>query len=254
MTLGTAGRRVVAERFSSEHSGRALFAAYRSVALVSTLARRGASPPPPQEGAVDTQIGPAWFCYESARLFAKRAARKIRCWIAKREVGRLRRNPRPLLERVRRARTILMVCHGNIIRSPFAAELAKQALNGKRRVEIASAGLQAKPGNAVPPRALRMASGRRIDLASHTASPLTSELVATSDLILVMDIPQLVTLRQRFPDARNRTFLLTCLAPDTPLEVADPVDGDEGMFHRCFEHITRATRPVIRAIAAAHAE
>jgi glycosyltransferase involved in cell wall biosynthesis/protein-tyrosine-phosphatase len=253
MTLGTAGRRVVAERFSSERSGRALLAAYKSVALVSTLSRRGASRPP-QAPAVEAQIGPAWFCYESARLFAKRAARKIRYWIAKREVRSWRRNPGPLLGRVRRARTILMVCHGNIIRSPFAAELTKQALNGKRRVSIVSAGLQAKPGNAVPPRALRMAGGRHVDLASHTASPLTSELVAMSDLILVMDIPQLVTLRRRFPEARQRTFLLTCLAPDTPLEVADPVDGDEGMFHRCFEHITRATRPVVRAIAAAHAE
>jgi hypothetical protein len=62
-----------------------------------------------------------------------------------------------------------------------------------------------------------------------------------------------VTLRRRFPEAGARTFLLTCLAPDTPLEVADPVDGDDAVFRGCFEHITRATRPLIRAFApAAH--
>jgi len=37
---------------------------------------------------------------------------------------------------------------------------------------------------------------------------------------------------------------LTSLAPDTPLEVRDPVDGDESVFHACFDHITRAVRPL----------
>jgi protein-tyrosine-phosphatase len=220
---------------------------------VSSLVRRAVHAPAPQQ-AVECQIGPAWFCYESVRIFGSRARRKIEYWIARQAVRRIRRNPRPLVEKLRRAHTILIVCHGNIIRSPFAAHLVKQGLNGHGRTSIASAGLEAVPGNSVDPRALRMAAGRRVDLAHHTASPLTSELIARSDVILVMDIPQLVKLRRRFPEARSRAFLLTCLAPDTPLEVADPVDGDEGMFHRCFEHIARATRPVIRALAAAHAE
>ena len=142
-----------------------------------------------------------------------------------------------------------MVCHGNIIRSPFAAQVVKQAVNGTRSVAVASAGLEAVPGKPAHPRALQLANARQIDLGCHTAMRITPELVAASEVIFVMDIPQLVTLRRRFPEAGRRTFLLTCLAPDTPLEVADPVDGDDSVFHGCFEHITRATGPLIRAFA-----
>jgi protein-tyrosine-phosphatase len=180
----------------------------------------------------------------------ERASRKVAHWVARRSMCRLRRHPGAVAARVRSARRLLMVCHGNIIRSPFAAHVVERAVNGSTPVAIASAGLDAVQGRPAHPTAVQMATTRHIDLASHAARPITRELVAESDLIFVMDIPQLVTLRQRFPEAGTRTFLLTCLAPDTPLEVADPVDGNDVVFGGCFEHITRATRPLIRALGA----
>ena len=63
-----------------------------------------------------------------------------------------------------------------------------------------------------------------------------------------MDVPQLVALRQRFPDARAKTFLLTCLAPDEPLEIADPVDGDDLAFQGMLRHISRAAEPIPRLL------
>jgi protein-tyrosine-phosphatase len=74
--------------------------------------------------------------------------------------------------------------------------------------------------------------------------------VAASDLILVMDVPQLVALLRRFPEAGGKTFLFTCLAPDVPLEVKDPVNGNRSMFDACFDHITRAAAPLVGAITA----
>jgi protein-tyrosine-phosphatase len=180
----------------------------------------------------------------------ERASRKVTYWVARRAMCQLRRHPAPVAARARSARRVLIVCHGNIIRSPFAAHVVERAVNGSGAVAVASAGLDAVPGKPAHPRAVQVATARQIDLACHTAKPITPQLVAESDLILVMDIPQLVTLRQRFPEAGTRTFLLTCLAPDTPLEVADPVDGDDLLFRGCFDHITRATRPLIRAFAA----
>jgi protein-tyrosine-phosphatase len=73
--------------------------------------------------------------------------------------------------------------------------------------------------------------------------------VAKSDVIFVMEIPQLLALRRRFPEARAKTFLLSCLAPETPLEIRDPVDGNESVFEACFDHITRAVRPVIGVLS-----
>jgi hypothetical protein len=64
-----------------------------------------------------------------------------------------------------------------------------------------------------------------------------------------MDIDQLRVFRQRFPEARPKTFLLTCCAPDSPLEIRDPVDGDESAFQACFDHITSAVHPIIRVLS-----
>ena len=162
---------------------------------------------------------------------------------------RLRRNPASVVARARCAQNVLMVCHGNIIRSPFAARVVKQAVNGSRSLSVASAGLEAVAGRPAHPTAIQLATARHIDLGGHAATRITPELVAKSDLIFVMDIRQLVTLRRRYPEAGPRTFLLTCLAPNTPLEIADPVDGNDAVFHRCFQHITRATDPLIRAFS-----
>jgi protein-tyrosine-phosphatase len=177
------------------------------------------------------------------------ATRRIRHAIERYQVTRIRRSPAALVEALRAGQNILVVCHGNIIRSPFAAYLLEQSLGRQPRVSIASAGLEATPGQPPHPRALRQAAERRIDLSAHAASRIERERVAASDVIFVMDIQQLLALRQRFPEARRKTFLLTSLAPETPMEIRDPVNGDESVFHACFDHITRAVRPLAGVLA-----
>jgi protein-tyrosine-phosphatase len=105
------------------------------------------------------------------------------------------------------------------------------------------------PGKPPHPTALLTAAARRVDLSSHAASPVDPGSIAKSDVIFVMDIPQLVIMRRRFPEARAKTFLLSCLAPETPLEIRDPVDGDESVFQACFDQISTAVRPVVRLLS-----
>jgi glycosyltransferase involved in cell wall biosynthesis/protein-tyrosine-phosphatase len=248
--VGARGRQLVEQRFTQERCGRALLTAYRSVALIPRIHTRrpgeGRSHTAGRSDASARPIGPLQLCGGLARGAAAYAARKVAHWGAKRAMKRLRRNPAPIAARARRARNVLMVCHGNVIRSPFAARIVKQAINGTGSLSVASAGLEAVAGRPAHPTAIELANARHIDLGGHAATRITPELVAKSDLILVMDIRQLVTVRKRYPEAGQRTFLLTCLAPNTPLEVADPVGRTDVMFHRCFEHITRATSPLIR--------
>ena len=49
----------------------------------------------------------------------------------------------------------------------------------------------------------------------------------TADVVLVMEVSQLVVVRRRFHGAREKTFLLSSLAPDVALEIRDPVGKDE---------------------------
>lgn len=225
--MGTEAKRVVAAEFSHERGAAAVVDLYRSIALRQ----------PRRSGVM--ALGSAF----TRRVF-EYAVRKTHHAIERRQVNQLRRSPSAVVDALKAGKNILVVCHGNIIRSPFAAFLLGQSLGDRPRVSIASAGLEALPGRPAHPTALRQAAERRVDISSHAASRIERDAVTNSDVIFVMDIAQLLLLRRRFPDAGGKTFLLTSLAPDTPLEIRDPVNGDESVFHACFDHITRAVRPL----------
>jgi protein-tyrosine-phosphatase len=184
-----------------------------------------------------------------ARKALEYGARRVHHAFERWQMHRIRRRPTALRNALKDGKNILVVCHGNIIRSPFAANLIAQALGEEARVSIASAGLEAMPGREAHPAALATAATRRVDLSAHAASRLDVALVARSDVIFVMEIAHVLALRQRFPEARAKTFLLSCLAPETPLEISDPYDGDQSVFEACFDHITRAVRPVVGALS-----
>jgi glycosyltransferase involved in cell wall biosynthesis/protein-tyrosine-phosphatase len=240
-------RRTVEERFSHEQSGRALLAAYRSVALIPKIrnhrheGREGDEGHEAENVLADRRDRRGFFLRGLGHL------RHLRVVWTRLAMGRMRRNPARITACLRSARSVLIVCHGNIIRSAFAARVVEAALNGSP-VSIASAGLEAVQGRAADPMALRIANARGIDLNGHTASRLTPELVAASDVIFVMEADHVVTMRRRFPEAAGRIFLLTCLAPGISLDIADPFDGAASQFHACFDQISRAASPIIRAL------
>jgi len=178
-----------------------------------------------------------------------KAANTVHRWIAAWQMMRVRRNPRPLVHALHSAQTVLVVCQGNIIRSPFAARLVAHAATGERRLSVRSGGLGAVAGKPSHPSAVLTATKQRIDLTDHHAAPLDEQIVRTSDVIFVMEVRHLLEMRRRFPDAAAKTFLLTCLAAETPLEIQDPYNGDLSRFEACFDHITRAVHPIARTLS-----
>ena len=151
-------------------------------------------------------------------------AARIYLWRLLRDALRRRRCVLP-----RQVRSVLFVCHGNIIRSAFAQkQFEKQMLT--RPICARSAGLSAKQGKSADPRAIAAArSLYGLDLSSHSASPLTSKQVAEADAIFVMDRRNEAQLLQRFPGAAHRVFLLAQFANSSHthrnLEIADPYTG-----------------------------
>ena len=243
--LGAQAKRVVAEEFSHERSGGTLMDVYRSVTATS-LADGRCRPRQPSRA----NISGAGLCWGLARKLLDYGARTVSYAVERRRMNRIRRNPAALRKALRSADSLLIMCHGNIIRSPFATHLIKHALADRSPVSVVSAGLEAVAGKPTHPTALVTATARSIDLSGHHASPVVPDRVAASDVIFVMDIPQVVAMRRRFPDARGKTCLLTCLAPELPLEIDDPVNGDEAAFQACYDHISRAVRPIVRTLSA----
>jgi len=238
------GRQTVEQAFSCTQNGQALTRVYTEV--VSDQGVRDGSVPAPHV----TRPGAPGLILQVVRSLAWRVAHRLARARGRRRMARIRQRPEALHAAFHSARSLLVVCHGNIIRSAFAERLLRHALGSRTQPTIRSAGLFAISGNPAHENALAPAMTRSINLGGHVASPLTSDCVAASDLILVMDVWQLVELVRRFPEAREKTFLFTCLAPGVPLEVQDPVNGDRAMFEACFDHITRAAAPLVHAIKA----
>jgi protein-tyrosine-phosphatase len=214
---------------------------------------------PTHEGLSHTVYGrpynlDTWsLCRELARGLAvyswQRISYSVVAALERRRMNRIRRHPVAPIAALRSARRLLIVCHGNIIRSPFAARMIAQAMASRPFVSISSAGLGVVPGMPSHPTAVQIATALSVDLSDHTASPVSAEAVAASDAIFVMETDHLVTMRKRFPEARAKTFLLACLAPGTPLEIQDPFASDEAEFRVCFDHISRAVHPIVSVLS-----
>jgi len=140
------------------------------------------------------------------------------------------------------------LCQGNVIRSVFAAHLLSAALEGRRAVSVRSAGLATVPGWRAHPRVVARCQALNIDLRNHASVAVTETMVRAADVVLVLEVPQLVAVRRRFFRARRKSFVLTCLAPDAPMEVEDPAGKDEATVDACLGHITQALKPMIEII------
>jgi protein-tyrosine phosphatase len=103
---------------------------------------------------------------------------------------------------------VLMICMGNICRSPTAAgvlreRLRKAGLAG--RIEVDSAGTHADwhAGEQADARARKHASARGYDLSAHRARRVSDEDFERYDLILAMDWDNIAALEARCPPERR---------------------------------------------------
>ena len=141
-------------------------------------------------------------------------------------------------------RSILVVCHGNIIRSPMAAALlrTRTAALASGALLVSSAGTHASADAPADPRAIVAAQELGIDLRSHRAQRLTHALVQQADLVIGMDFVNEATIIALAPEAGNKTFLLGrfCDASEIPsLEIDDPYSGEIADVRGCYATLDR---------------
>lgn len=120
--------------------------------------------------------------------------------------------------------TILVVCIGNICRSPMAEYFLKQEYPD---LYIESAGISGLNGHAADEKASLCMQRFGIDMSKHIAKKLNAELIKKADLILVMSHNQQKHIEQTWPFAKGKTFRLGHWQSKN---IADPYQHDQTVF------------------------
>lgn len=150
---------------------------------------------------------------------------------------------------------VLVVCLGNICRSPMAASVLQGELERRglqTRVEVDSAGTHgAHAGERADRRAVQLTSGRGYPhILSERSRRVTGADYERFDLILAMDRHNLARLRERCPPEHHHKLhlFLAFAGVDEAGEVPDPYYGPAEGFEVVLSLIERAVPGVIERL------
>ncbi|MBB3229744.1 low molecular weight protein-tyrosine-phosphatase [Halomonas stenophila] len=136
-------------------------------------------------------------------------------------------------------RRILVVCVGNVCRSPVAEARLRRALPDR---DISSAGLGALVDRGVEPTAREFAEADGLDVSEHQARQLTPDMLQEADLVLVMTEGQRRAVAELAPAALGKTMLLGRWLDDGQgREIPDPYRKSREAFVHVHHLLAEAT-------------
>ncbi|WP_460709857.1 low molecular weight protein-tyrosine-phosphatase [Lysobacter terrae] len=137
-------------------------------------------------------------------------------------------------------RRILVVCLGNVCRSPIAEYVLRERL-AARDITVESAGIGAEEGAPIDPFALQVLSRHGIDASRHVARRLDRAMLERADLVLLMEHAHLAYVRSRVPSAAGKAFLLRKWhdGEDVPDPFGQPIQAFEQVYATVELGVTR---------------
>jgi protein-tyrosine phosphatase len=179
---------------------------------------------------------------------------------ARRVAARLARLPDPWLHGLRRKAAvarlpdhiseILIVCYGNICRSPYAAAALAREM-GPAGPVIRSVGFFG-PDRPSPDRALEVARERQLPLDSHRSTVISAPVAASADMVLVMESNHARQVTTQYGVPGTRVFLLGDFDPERIVlrAIPDPYGKEAAVFDACYARIERCIGSLVSAIRA----
>ena len=124
--------------------------------------------------------------------------------------------------------SILVVCTGNVCRSPIAEGLLRDALTqrfGEHAPHVTSAGTAGWEGEGAMKESVAAAAERGTDISGHVARKVTGIMVEHAALVVTMATEHRDALSRFSPDTAHKTFTLKELV--RLLEHLSPMDPTE---------------------------
>jgi protein-tyrosine phosphatase len=133
---------------------------------------------------------------------------------------------------------VLMVCLGNICRSPLAEGLLKSKIDSNQ-IFVDSAGTGAyHVGNLPDPRSIEVAKNHLLDITDQRARAFSSADFDQFDYIYVMDASNysdVLKLAVNEVQKSKVKMILEELQHDSGMEVPDPYYGGDGGFEHVYQ-------------------
>jgi protein-tyrosine phosphatase len=148
---------------------------------------------------------------------------------------------------------VLLVCTGNVCRSPMAEGLLRKMLREHNRhgeIVVESAGTFPLDGSPASTEAIETAAEDGVDIRGHVARSLSARLVDRSDLILTMEPGHIEDLVASFSGAGSKTFLLTLFGDvrGDQLGVPDPIGLGVETYRAVYRMIKQSLEAAIPKI------
>jgi protein-tyrosine-phosphatase len=146
------------------------------------------------------------------------------------------------------SRLLLVVCTGNICRSPMAegllrTRLAAEGLDGWR---IESRGLHAVVGRPATAEAVRALEELGLDIRAHRGRQMSVKDARAAELILALETWQRDAIRQMVPEAPGKVQLLTHYQAEGPdRDIEDPYGTPYRFYCSCRGEIEQAVEAVV---------
>jgi protein-tyrosine phosphatase len=132
---------------------------------------------------------------------------------------------------------ILVVCIGNICRSPMVEALFNDQIKKLNLpVTIHSAGIQAVVGKQADPIVHELLSDQNIDCSAHRARQLTSAMLLESDLVWVMEQHQRKEIEKKYPSTCGKVHLL---GKWSNFEIPDPYKKPREYFVETYNLVSQ---------------
>ncbi|ESN25102.1 phosphotyrosine-protein phosphatase [Enterobacter sp. MGH 22] len=140
--------------------------------------------------------------------------------------------------------SILVVCTGNICRSPMGERLLRQQLPGRQVTSAGIFGLEGCPADAA---AQAVAWRHGISLEGHVARKVTRSLLQKSDLILVMEPKHLRFIATMAPENRGKSLLFGQWLETK--DIPDPYHKSREAFEYVFNQLGKASQEWVRRLS-----